>query len=149
MPNPPAAVENLSTPKPAATRPIFDISERAAAQAKSVLSARPPEDRALRVKVIPGGCSGYSYNIEPWSGPAPRDDYRADFDGLTVYVDKTSLLFLAGTTLDFENTLFTRRFVFKNPNAIASCSCGDSFTVAPTPEAPPPRISPCAQKAPR
>jgi iron-sulfur cluster assembly protein len=116
---------NLSTPK----KGLFEITDRAAARAQVLLAARAPQDRALRVKVTPGGCSGFSYNLEPWSGPAPAEDHRVDVENLTVYVDKKSLLFLAGTTLDYENTLFAQRFVFKNPNATTACSCGESFGV--------------------
>jgi iron-sulfur cluster assembly accessory protein len=132
-----------STPR----RTLFEISPRAADQAKTLLASRPSADRALRVKVTPGGCSGFSYNLEPWSGPAPREDHRVDLDELTVYVDKKSLLFLAGTVLDYESTLFSRRFVFKNPNAIASCSCGESFSVEHTEGAPLPLVSPCSKKS--
>ncbi len=140
------AVESLSTLNAPARRSLFEISDRAAAQAKSLLASRPAEDRALRVKVTPGGCSGFSYNLEPWSGPAPTDDHRVDLNDLTVYVEKKSLLFLAGTVLDYENTLFSKRFVFKNPNAIASCSCGESFSVEHQEGAPLPNVSPCAKK---
>ena len=140
------AVENPSTLNAPARRSLFEISDRAAAQAKSLLAALPPEDRALRVKVTPGGCSGFSYNLEPWAGPAPADDHRVNLENLTVYVDKKSLLFLAGTVLDYENTLFSKRFIFKNPNAIASCSCGESFSVEHQEGAPLPNVSPCAKK---
>lgn len=73
-------------------------------------------------------------------------DHRVDLENLTVYVDKKSLLFLAGTVLDFENTLFSKRFIFKNPNAIASCSCGESFSIEHQEGAPLPNISPCSPK---
>jgi iron-sulfur cluster assembly accessory protein len=118
--------ENRSTPKP---RGLFDVTERAVARANVLLAGVPSGARALRVKVTPGGCSGFSYHLEPWSGPAPAEDHRVDLDGLSVYVDKKSLLFLAGTTLDYEDSVFSRRFTFKNPNASATCSCGDSFKV--------------------
>ncbi|MBK8576280.1 MAG: iron-sulfur cluster assembly accessory protein [Elusimicrobia bacterium] len=127
-------------------RALFDISARAAAQAKSLLASRPAPDRALRVKVTPGGCSGFNYNLEPWAGPAPDGDHRVDVDDLTVYVDRNSLLFLAGTVLDYESTLFSKRFVFKNPNAIASCSCGESFSVQPQGRRPPPEHFPLREK---
>lgn len=147
MRSPPVAVENLLTPSPSSVRPLFEISDRAAAQAKSLLASRAPQDRAMRVKVTPGGCSGFNYNLAPWSGPAPMDDYRVDLEDLTVYVDKNSLLFLAGTILDYENTFFSRRFIFKNPNAIASCSCGESFSVEQQEGAPLPNVSPCIKKS--
>lgn len=142
------AVENPSTlNQPPKTRALFDISPQAAARARALLASRSPQDRALRVKVTPGGCSGFSYNLEPWSGPAPADDHRVDLQDLTVYVDKKSLLFLAGTVLDYEDTLFSKRFTFKNPNAIASCSCGESFSVEHQEGAPLPNVSPCAKKS--
>ena len=105
---------------------LFDVTDRAAARAHQLLSGRGP-DAALRVRVIPGGCSGLSYALAPLDGPAPAGDQRVESNGLAVYVERQSLLYLAGTTLDYESNIFASRFTFKNPNAAEACSCGDSF----------------------
>lgn len=120
-------MENLSTPKP--TPALFDVTERAALKARSLLTARGTPDGALRVKVTPGGCSGFSYSLEPWSAAAPDSDLRVQTQGLTIFIDKKSVLFLAGTRLDYEDTVFSQKFVFKNPQATSTCSCGESFAV--------------------
>ncbi|HMU75442.1 MAG TPA: iron-sulfur cluster assembly accessory protein [Elusimicrobiota bacterium] len=111
------------------TKALFDVTERAAQRAKKLLAEKGQGAEALRVKVTAGGCSGFSYSLEPLVGPAPQTDHRVDAHGVTVYVDKKSLLYLAGTTLDYEDKMFSRRFLFKNPNATATCSCGESFGV--------------------
>jgi iron-sulfur cluster assembly protein len=105
---------------------LFDVTDRAAARARGLLAGRG-SDAALRVRVIPGGCSGLSYVLEPLTGPAPAGDRRVESNGLVVFVERQSLLYLAGTTLDYETNMFASRFTFKNPNAAEACSCGDSF----------------------
>lgn len=114
---------------PSAPAALFEITERAAQKAKKLLADGGRPEGALRVKVTAGGCSGFSYSLEPLAGPPPETDHRVDAHGVTVYVDRKSLLFLAGTVLDYQDNLFSRRFVFKNPNAKATCSCGESFGV--------------------
>lgn len=105
---------------------LFDVTDRAAARARLLLDGRGA-DAALRVKVVPGGCSGLSYALTPHTGPAPAGDHRVESKWLVVYVERQSLLYLAGATLDYETNLFAGRFTFKNPNAAEACSCGDSF----------------------
>lgn len=105
---------------------LFDVTDRAADRARQLLNGRGP-DAALRVKVVPGGCSGLSYALTPHAGPAPAGDHRVESKGLVVYVERESLLYLAGTTLDYETNMFSGRFTFKNPNAAEACSCGESF----------------------
>lgn len=89
---------------------------------------------ALRVGIRGGGCSGFSYVIEFHDGePHARDvvyDLEAtDGSGVRVLVDKKSLLYLNGSTLEWEKTLMRQGFKFVNPNEKASCGCGTSFTV--------------------
>ena len=89
---------------------------------------------ALRVGIRGGGCSGFSYVIEFHDGePHARDvvyDLTAtDGSAVRVLVDKKSLLYLNGSTLEWEKTLMRQGFKFVNPNEKASCGCGTSFTV--------------------
>ncbi|RYE94758.1 MAG: iron-sulfur cluster assembly accessory protein [Myxococcales bacterium] len=105
------------------------LTPKAVVMAKNRLVKRGTPDAALRLGVRGGGCSGFNYVIE-FSDDAPRDRDRVfDFDGLKVYVDKKSLVYLAGSVLDWENTLMQQGFKFKNPQEAASCGCGHSFTV--------------------
>jgi iron-sulfur cluster assembly protein len=82
----------------------------------------------MRLGVRSGGCSGMSYFMEFVAAPEATDK-QFEFDGLRVCVDRKSNLFLNGTEIDFETSLVKTGFVFHNPGAKRSCSCGESFTV--------------------
>lgn len=105
------------------------LTPKAVTMAKSRLVKRGTPDAALRLGLRGGGCSGFNYVIE-FSDDPPRDRDRVfDFDGLKVYVDKKSLVYLAGSTLDWEHTLMKQGFKFLNPHEATSCGCGHSFSV--------------------
>jgi iron-sulfur cluster assembly protein len=105
------------------------MSPKAVEMAKQKLAKRGTPDAALRIGIRGGGCSGYSYVLEFADG-APRERDRVfTFDGLRVFVDPKSFVYLAGTTLDWEQTLMFQGFKFRNPNEVSSCGCGQSFTV--------------------
>lgn len=117
---------NPSTPKPA---DLIDVTPRAAQQAKALLAKKGIAEGALRLRVLAGGCSGMSYDIQPFEGPPPSNDFTVEAHGLKLYIEPKSVLYLAGTQLDYEQSLMSQRFVFRNPNAKSSCSCGESFGV--------------------
>jgi iron-sulfur cluster assembly protein len=94
------------------------------AMAKEGISA---EDGGLRIGVTGGGCSGLSYAIKFDTQPRERDRIY-DFDGVRVFVDPKSFLYLHGMTLDYEETLMRQGFNFINPNSSRSCGCGTSFS---------------------
>jgi iron-sulfur cluster assembly protein len=81
----------------------------------------------LRLGVQGGGCSGLSYNIRFDTQPRERDRVF-EFEGVRVFVDPKSFLYLSGMTLDYEETLMRQGFVFNNPHAQKSCGCGSSFS---------------------
>ncbi len=122
------APEHLAA-KAAAAPALIEVTEKAAKKAKDLMAKRGMTDGALRVKVLNGGCSGMSYHLEPTAEPSQPSDQTIEAHGLKVFLDAKSLLYLVGTTLDYESTLMSQRFVFKNPNATETCSCGESFTV--------------------
>jgi iron-sulfur cluster assembly protein len=95
-----------------------------AAMAKEGISA---EEGGLRLGVMGGGCSGLSYSIKFDSKPRERDRIYT-FDGVRVFVDPKSFLYLHGMTLDYEETLMRQGFNFINPNSARSCGCGSSFS---------------------
>lgn len=114
--------------KPAPKNGII-ITEGAAAFAKKRLAKRGTPDASIRLGVKGGSCSGYSYVIQ-YEDKEPRErDYVYEQDGVRFIVDKKSFLFLAGSTLDFENTLMFQGFKFKNPQETQKCGCGHSFNV--------------------
>jgi len=86
-----------------------------------------PEEGGLRLGVMGGGCSGLSYSIKFDTRPRERDRIY-EFDGVRVFVDPKSFLYLHGMTLDYEETLMRQGFNFINPNSTRSCGCGSSFS---------------------
>jgi iron-sulfur cluster assembly accessory protein len=86
-----------------------------------------PADHALRVSVVGGGCSGFSYQLS-FDGQRQEGDLEAQFDGLSVRVDPTSAQYLAGTQIDFVSSLHGGGFKFSNPRATQTCGCGSSFS---------------------
>jgi iron-sulfur cluster assembly accessory protein len=86
-----------------------------------------PETHALRVAVVGGGCSGFSYQLN-FDGERHEGDQVVDYDGVQVRVDPTSAGYLAGTEIDFVSSLHGGGFKFTNPKATQTCGCGSSFT---------------------
>jgi iron-sulfur cluster assembly protein len=105
------------------------ISDGAVAYAKKRLAQRGTPDAAIRLGVRGGGCSGFSYVIEFADDPPRERDRVFEADGVRFYVDKKSLVYLAGSLLDYEKTVVFQGFKFKNPQEASKCGCGHSFTV--------------------
>ncbi len=82
----------------------------------------------LRVKVVPGGCSGMSYKLD-FDNSNSAQDKTFEENGTKIVIDTKSYLYVAGMTLDFEGGLNGKGFIFNNPNASKSCGCGSSFGV--------------------
>ena len=127
--------QDASAPPPqsaAAQTPLVQgvhVTERAVkrirtAMAKEGVSAT---EGGLRLGVMGGGCSGLSYSIKFDTQPRERDRIF-EFDGVRVFVDPKSFLYLNGMTLDYEETLMRQGFNFINPNSTRSCGCGSSFS---------------------
>jgi iron-sulfur cluster assembly protein len=115
--------------KPQGPATGIQVTDRAvkkirAAMAKEGIS---PEQGGLRVGVMGGGCSGLSYSIKFDTQPRERDRVY-EFDGVRIFVDPKSFLYLHGMTLDYEETLMRQGFNFINPNSSRSCGCGSSFS---------------------
>lgn len=113
-----------------ATAPAKNISltDRALDRIRAVLAQEGLRDNGgIRLGVQGGGCSGLSYVVQFESGPQERDRIFT-FGDVRVFVDPKSFIYLAGMTVDYEQTLMKTGFVFHNPNAAKSCGCGSSFT---------------------
>src|SRR5258708_6363825 len=122
-----ASVGLHSTIEHRATNMDIEISEGAARKIKSLMAKQGISEGGLRVGVKGGGCSGLSYTFA-WDREARLgDEVFEGPDGAKIFVDKKSLLFLKGTTLDYDTALLTQGFVFNNPNAKSTCGCGSSF----------------------
>jgi iron-sulfur cluster assembly protein len=108
---------------------MVQVSESAAKQILKLKSESNVEDSGfLRVKVVPGGCSGMSYKLD-FDSNATDDDKVFDQHGTRVVIDKKSFLYVVGMVLDYEGGLNGKGFIFQNPNASKSCGCGSSFGV--------------------
>lgn len=108
--------------------PMIQVSERAVARVRELMGKEKlPPTAGLRLAVQGGGCSGLSYAVRFDNQPTARDKVF-DFEGVRVFVDPKSLIYLAGTTLDYKNELMQQGFVFENPNAAKGCGCGASFS---------------------
>jgi len=105
---------------------MIQISEGAARKIQSLMAKQGIREGGLRVGVKGGGCSGLSYTFAWEKAPRLGDEVFEDH-GAKIFVDRKSLLFLKGTTLDYDTALLTKGFVFNNPNAKQTCGCGSSF----------------------
>lgn len=104
---------------------MITLSPRAAAQVRVMQSDLPAGDRLLRVLIETGGCSGFQYGM---SFDEPKaDDTRFESEGIPIIIDPTSLAYLDGSHIDFDDGLHGKGFEIKNPNAQSTCGCGKSF----------------------
>ena len=109
----------------------ISISERAANRIHQIRKDQNITDEAiLRVAVVSGGCSGLTYNLDFEKNPAIEESDKVFEDqGIKIIIDMRSFLYLAGTNLDYSDGLTGQGFHFNNPNAVRSCSCGESFSL--------------------
>ncbi|HKA92077.1 MAG TPA: iron-sulfur cluster assembly accessory protein [Haliangiales bacterium] len=105
---------------------MISITDKAAVEIRRQRDTRGTPEAALRVGIRGGGCTGFSYLFE-WADGAPRaKDNVFEKDGVKVYVDPKSLVYLDGTELDFVTTMMGYGFKFNNPNVKSTCGCGES-----------------------
>ena len=107
---------------------LVKVSAPASAKLTSLLTRQGRPQGALRVAVIGGGCSGLQYKMDLVDGPQHRD-ILVESAGVRVVIDPKSALFVSGSELDYSDDLQKGGFKVTNPNAVAHCSCGESFAV--------------------
>ena len=122
-----------TTTTPNTTAPTIDskplnFTPNAISKVKEIMAQQNPVPAGLRVGVTGGGCSGFSYAMSFENG-AGMMDKTFEFDGLKVFVDGTSLMYLKGVSIDYLETLEGAGFKFDNPNVKSTCGCGSSFNV--------------------
>ena len=107
---------------------VIGVTQQAAAKAIELGSREGYEDPCLRLRVLAGGCSGFSYKLsfEQANGP---DDHVIEAHGLKVLIDPKSAPIVAGSTLEFNDALLGGGFKVNNPQAVHECACGESFSI--------------------
>ncbi len=105
----------------------IELTTKAVEKVKEILSRQDPKPQGLRVSVVGGGCSGFSYQMN-FESESNGIDKVYEFDGLKVFVDQASLMYLNGTKIDYVETLEGAGFKFDNPNVKTTCGCGSSFS---------------------
>jgi iron-sulfur cluster insertion protein len=132
MADPGASPTETSTSTPASPTPEGDQEQLlviTALAAEKVLEIRKAEgieeDMALRLRVVGGGCSGFSYDL--YFDPKNDMDRELTSNGIRIVVDQMSLMYLVGTEIDYVEGLAGAGFKFHNPNVKSTCGCGSSF----------------------
>ena len=125
----PAQPESKPAAAAGAASQGLQVTERAVKRIRVAMDKEgvSPAEGGLRLGVMGGGCSGLSYSIKFDTRPRERDRIY-EFDGVRVFVDPKSFVYLHGMTLDYEETLMRQGFNFINPNSSRSCGCGSSFS---------------------
>jgi iron-sulfur cluster assembly protein len=106
--------------------PSIHVTPKAVDKIRAAFAKQGVEG-GLRLGVLGGGCSGLSYQFRFEPRPRPTD-HVFDFDGVQVFVDPKSMVYLDGMTLDYKESLMHSGFAFDNPHATKSCGCGSSFS---------------------
>lgn len=109
--------------------PLVTMTALASTKLKEIIEKQGRTDLALRVYVTPGGCSGFSYGMTFAEG-AEEGDVVAEQEGVRVVVDPMSAMYLKGAEIDYVDALMGGGFALRNPNAVSSCGCGQSFKTA-------------------
>jgi len=107
--------------------PVFIVTEKAAEMVKTIAKNEGRENAALRVTVMPGGCSGYTYGLDFADAPTDEDLVIEGPDGVQIFINEDIEPLIAGAKLDFQESLQGAGFVLDNPNATSHCGCGKSF----------------------
>ncbi len=107
------------------------LTEEAAVQVRQFFAAENLDETsaALRVSVMPGGCSGFEYALEVDEQPPADDDYVLESQGIRLFMDPFSGQYLSGVRIGYHSSFQGQGFTFENPNATGSCGCGTSFSV--------------------
>ena len=107
------------------TDTIF-LTDAAADMVKNLLVQKEVPDHGLRVFVAGGGCSGMQYGMALEAEPRPYDQVIEN-EGVKVFIDPTSMMYLSGAVIDYEDSIMGGGFKIDNPNAVSTCGCGTSF----------------------
>lgn len=105
---------------------MIQLTDTAVAKVNEILAQQEPKPKGLRLSVVGGGCSGFQYSMAFENNQLPLDKVY-HYDGLQVFVDQASLLYLDNCSVDYVETMEGAGFKFENPNVTSTCGCGSSF----------------------
>ncbi len=105
---------------------MINLTESAVSKVHEILGTQDPKPEGLRISVVGGGCSGFSYSMA-FENKANMLDKVYSYNGLKVFVDQASLLYLDGANVDYVENVEGSGFKFENPNVKSTCGCGSSF----------------------
>jgi iron-sulfur cluster assembly accessory protein len=124
------STENQTQPGPRmGSEKLIRLTEAAGRKVRQLMERDRIENGALRVKVVGGGCAGLEYKMDFEKNPPTPKDILIESAGVRVLVDVKSALYVSGSEVDFQDKLIGGGFKIHNPNATATCSCGESFSV--------------------
>jgi iron-sulfur cluster assembly protein len=106
---------------------MIQMTQKAVEKVKEILETQEPKPAGLRISVVGGGCSGFNYSMAFETSPGLLDKTYT-FEGLSLYVDQASMLYLDGAEVDYVETMEGAGFKFNNPNVKTTCGCGSSFS---------------------
>jgi iron-sulfur cluster assembly accessory protein len=118
------ATPDVTTAK---SKPV-NLTSAAVGKVREIMASQDPIPAGLRIGVVGGGCSGFQYSMS-FENAAGMMDKTLDFEGLKVFVDPTSIMYLNGCTVDYVETIEAAGFKFENPSVKSTCGCGSSFNV--------------------
>ena len=110
-------------------KPLLTLTDAAANKVKGLMKNANSDVIGIRIGIKTAGCSGMKYNVEYATEIKPFEEKIISKD-VTIYIDPAAIMFLIGSEMDYKEQKFSSGFEFNNPNEIARCGCGESFTVA-------------------
>ncbi len=110
------------------TPTVVSLTPSATVKVREIMATQDPLPAGLRIGVVGGGCSGFQYSMS-FENQAGMMDKVLNFEGLKVFVDATSMMYLNGCVVDYVETLEAAGFKFENPTVKSTCGCGSSFSV--------------------
>ncbi len=125
-------MEAMAAPATRARPKAMTLTDAAAARVKSIMASKP-DVVGLRIGVKKGGCAGMEYTMT-WAETQDRFDEVVEDKGAKVLIDPKALLYLLGTEMDYQVDKLKSEFVFKNPNQVGACGCGESVNLTPAPK---------------
>ena len=106
---------------------MVSLTPVAVTKVQEIIDMQEPKPAGLRISVVGGGCSGFSYSMAFENNPGMLDKVY-NFEGLKVFIDQASLLYLEGAEVDYVESMEGSGFKFNNPNVKSTCGCGSSFS---------------------